>query len=116
MTTPAGPERPILSEGPVAPFHATVKVIPTRVRRSRMTATPRDVDFLVQLDWTGPPAPYMPPDPRPGERRDVYVTGNPEHAKAIARTALATLGRGEIPDLRDIAKDIAGRLAAGPYG
>jgi hypothetical protein len=102
-------DKPVLELGPLAPWHATVKVVPLHLRRA--------VTFQVIAEWTGPPAPYMPPDDRPGLRQDIYNTrGDLQLAKAIARLAAQQLGQGIVPDLREHAEDLRQRLAAGPYG
>jgi hypothetical protein len=101
-------DRPVLELGPLAPWHATVKVTPVHLRRQ--------VTFQVTASWTGPPAVYMPPDPNPGQRQDVYATTDMQLAKAVAQLAAQQLSQGVVPDLREHAKSLRGRLAAGPYG
>lgn len=102
-------DRPVLELGPLAPFHATVKVLPLQLARA--------VAFQVVAEWTGPPAPYMPPDPMPGLRQDIYnARGDLALAKAVAQVAAQQLGKGIVPDMREHANDLRQRLSAGPYG
>ncbi len=97
-----------LSLGPVAPWHATVTVDVVHLARGRHTIHPADVLFEVTMAWTGPPAIGFPPSERPVQGRDVYPVGDRDLARAVARQALAELGRGgdRPPDLRAIAQDL----------
>lgn len=100
---------PVLELGPLAPWHATVKVLPLHLARG--------VAFQIIAEWTGPPAPYMQPDDRPGLRQDVFNAGGElQLAKAVAQLAAQQLGQGVVPDLRAHANDLRRRLSAGPYG
>jgi hypothetical protein len=101
-------DRPIAEHGPVAPWHATVKVVPIHLQRVTR--------FQVIAEWTGPPAAYMPADDQDGARQDIYLCDEPELAKAVAGNAVEQLGRGQVPDLREVAQHLRARLAAGPYG
>jgi hypothetical protein len=102
-------DKPIAEYGPVGPWQAWVRVLPTQLQRM--------VIFQVTAEWTGPPAPYMPADPNPGARQDVYNCGaDLELAKFVAGHAQEALGRGEMIDLRELAQHLRARRSAGPYG
>ncbi|MFL5910778.1 MAG: hypothetical protein ACJ768_09460 [Gaiellaceae bacterium] len=102
-------DRHLLELGPFSPWHATVRVEAVELRRL--------TTFRVIAEWTGPPADYMPADPRPGLRQDIYDTaGNLELARAIAQHTADQLKRGQVPDMRETAKHLRQRLNAGPYG
>jgi len=91
-----------LTLGPVAPWHATVTVDALRLDRGRHTLHP--------VEWTGPPAIGFPPSDRPVQTRDTYIVDELDLARALARLALAELGRGgEPPDLRALAADLRAR-------
>jgi hypothetical protein len=109
-------EENIWSSGPVAPYGATARVDVLPIERGRQTATPRDRDFEVIVSWTGPPAPHFPPSDRPVQATDTYVCEDLELARVIAQGALAELGRGQVVDLRELARDVRARRGAGTYG
>lgn len=99
----------LLTHGPIAPWHATVKVTPVQLRRGP--------HFEVYAEWTGPPQEGFPRSDRPVSASDTYLTADVGLAKAIAaRAEEAFRAAIEPPDLRAIAREFKARLAAGPYG
>lgn len=94
--------------GPIAPWHATVKITPLELRRG--------VSFEVYVEWTGPPAHGFPPSDGPVAGSDTYATPDRTLAQAIALHAEQAFKRPEVPDLRDIASGLKHRLSRGGFG
>jgi hypothetical protein len=95
-------ERPILELGPAGPMKGRVSVVPIRLR-SRWA----EVVFSVEVEWTGPGLPELPPSPTPVVARDVYSVRDQELARAIAMAALDELRGGRVPSLRELADRFA---------
>jgi len=96
---------PIFEDGPVAPWHATVKVIPLEGIRG-------GPHFEVLCAWTGPPPHLHPPSDRAVDASDVYTvtpSDGPDFAKELARRALEDLRAGTVPDLRAHAQQMKER-------
>jgi hypothetical protein len=98
----------IHTAGPIAPWHANVKIVPLELARQ--------TTFEVYIEWTGPPAHGFPPSDRPVEGSDAYTTPDRTLARAIADQAELAFRRPEVPDLRAIARDLKHRLSRGGYG
>jgi hypothetical protein len=98
-------EHPLLELGPIAPWHATVKVVPLRLAR--------EVTFEVYIEWTGPPADGFPPSDKPVLGSDAYVLGDLALAKELALRAESAFRRPAVPDLRGLGAALK-RRAAGP--
>jgi hypothetical protein len=109
----------VSTSGPHGPWKGTVRIEALHLTRGRHTASPRDVEFRVTAEWTGPPAFGFPPSPDPVQASDTYVVyGDLELARAVALMTVEALRAGgdEAPDMRDFARHLKGRLAAGGYG
>ena len=87
--------RVVRGAGPIAPWHATVKIVALELRRG--------TSFEVVTSWTGPPAAGFPPSDRPVEGSDTYVTDTLALAREIATRAEDAFRAPEVPDLRAIA-------------
>lgn len=84
--------KPLYTAGPIAPWHAEIKIVPLELER--------EIQFEINVTWTGPPAYGFPPSSAPVQASDVYVCGDLELARAIAIAAGEDLARLEVPDLR----------------
>jgi hypothetical protein len=103
LGTPPGERRTDLTIGPIAPWHATIRVDAVSTYHGRHSSLPHDWLFEVCAEWTGPPARGLPPSPRPVSARDVCVVESLSEARELAERAAQEFAKGGdwAPDLRD---------------